>query len=232
MGHQSARTDREAINPYVSQLASRLIETATQAELKVDSTGWQLITEMLSFAASAEQRMAEQQERIEALEQLSVTDELTGIANLRGLRRALRETLSHSARHRLSGVLGFIDLDDFKDINDQYGHMVGDSLLRHVASTLGAQVRPTDSVARIAGDEFAVILTGCSEQEGVQRLRQLQRTLNATCLHSPEGRVAVQCSIGVAPFDGLTDPSALIEAADRAMYQDKENRRGAHLKVL
>ena len=110
---------KQEINPYVSRLASRLMETAADAEVKFDSTGWQLITEVLSFAASAEQRMAEQQDRISYLEQISVTDELTGILNRRGLKLELGRILAYSARHREVGVLGFIDMDDFKNINGE-----------------------------------------------------------------------------------------------------------------
>ena len=94
------------INPYVSNLASKLMKTAANADLKFDSTGWQLISEVLSFAAAAEQRMSQQMERIHYLEQLSVTDELTGIPNRRGLRQQLGRTLSSAARTLRFASLG------------------------------------------------------------------------------------------------------------------------------
>lgn len=213
------------INPYVSTLASKLMRTAANAEMKFDSSGWQLITEVLSYAAAAEQRMAEQEERISFLEHLSVTDELTGITNRRGLRSALGRTLASAARHQETGVLGFLDLDSFKMINDVYGHSAGDTVLRKVAKGLKNHVRPEDVVARIAGDEFAIILTRCSPEQGQARLRTLQQELNKTTVRVGNKTVQISCSIGIQHFDGKTDAGELIEAADQAMYDDKEARK-------
>lgn len=221
--------ERAEINPYVSNLASKLMRTAANAELKFDSNGWQLITEVLSYAAAAEQRMAEQDERISFLEQLSVTDELTGIPNRRGLRSALGKTLAAAARHNEVGVLGFLDLDSFKEINDTYGHMAGDTVLRKVAKLLKTHVRPEDTVARIAGDEFALILSRCDAEQGRARLRTLQREVNSTIVKYGSSQIKVGCSVGVQHFDGKTDPAELIEAADKAMYHDKDTRKGRHL---
>ena len=232
MIEQSAETlnNKTEINPYVSKLASKLMRTAANAEMKFDSTGWQLITEVLSFAAAAEQRMSEQQERISFLEQLSVTDELTGIPNRRGLRSALGQTLAAAGRHGESGVLAFIDLDDFKEINDVHGHMAGDAVLRFVAKSLKQHVRPSDVVARIAGDEFAVILKRCSEKQGEERVAALQKEINQGLVTYGGTKIAISCSAGVKAFDGTTDPAELIEAADRAMYNNKEERKAETLK--
>lgn len=232
MTEQSAHklNNKAEINPYVSKLASKLMKTAANAEMKFDSSGWQLITEVLSFAAAAEQRMSEQQERISALEQLSVTDELTGIPNRRGLRSALGQALSSAARHSEGGVLGFIDLDGFKAVNDTHGHTAGDTVLRHVAKALKKHVRPSDVVARISGDEFAIILTRCSSEQGQKRIRTLQKEINNSKAHYGNTVIPVKCSVGIQAFDGRTDPAELIEAADRAMYHDKQTRKGVHLR--
>jgi diguanylate cyclase (GGDEF)-like protein len=216
---------KNEINPYVSKLASRLVKTAASAEIRFDSTGWQLITEVLSYAASAEQRMAEQQERIEHLEQLSVTDELTGIRNRRGLKMSLGRLLATTARYNEEAVLGFIDLDGFKTINDTYGHSAGDMALRQVAKTLKAQTRSSDIIARIAGDEFAVVLTRCAPDQGKIRMRNLQRIINKSVITFNGVKIALECSMGIRPFSGITDPEELINAADTAMYHDKEMRR-------
>lgn len=218
------------INPYVTRLASKLIKTAANADLPVDSKGWQLITEVLSFAASAEQRLAEQQERIAYLEQLSVTDELTGIPNRRGLKHALGRILSSAARHGETGVLGFIDLDGFKAINDIHGHLAGDAVLKAVAQALKKATRPHDMIARIAGDEFAVVLTKCDTVLGMRRVRAIQAEMDAMVVTYGGVELPVGCSIGIRPFCGGTDPVDLIEAADQAMYADKQARSGRHIR--
>ncbi len=221
----SAKSKRADINPYVSTLAGKLMRTAADAELKFDSTGWQLITEVLSYAASAEQRMSEQQDRITFLEQLSVTDELTGIPNRRGLRLALGQTLAASARHRETGALGFIDLDAFKEVNDNHGHLAGDAVLRFVAKKLKSHIRPTDMVARIAGDEFAVVLTRCDAQQGHKRIKKLQESINGSMVKYGNTEIEVHCSVGSTGFDGKSDPADVIENADRSMYRDKHERQ-------
>jgi len=226
--HQRARKeDKLDINPYVSQLAGRLIQTASEAEIKFDSSGWQLVSEVLSYAAAAEQRMSAQAERIAYLEQLSATDDLTGIMNRRGLKTRLGEVLAAAARHQDEGVLGFVDLDGFKDINDRHGHLAGDAVLRHVAQLLAKLVRTTDVVARIAGDEFAIILTRCSATEGEKRVRAIQEIVNASAASFGGITIPVHCSIGVMSFNGATDPAALIDHADQAMYRDKLIRKQA-----
>ncbi|WP_262695572.1 GGDEF domain-containing protein [Kordiimonas aquimaris] len=222
---QGIKSTKADINPYVSTLAGKLMRTAADAEMKFDSNGWQLITEVLSYAAAAEQRMCEQQERISYLEQLSVTDELTGIPNRRGLRLSLGQTLAAAARHRETGVLGFIDLDRFKEINDLNGHMAGDAVLRFVAKRLKADVRPTDIVARIAGDEFAVVLTRCSAELGQKRILKLQNDINGSIVNYAGKHIEVNCSVGTTEFDGKSDPALLIENADKSMYEDKQNRQ-------
>lgn len=219
--------DDTDINPYVSTLATKLMKTAANAEMKFDSNGWQIISEVLSYAASAEQRMAEQEHRIEYLEQLSLTDELTGIANRRGLKQSLRRTLASAARHEESGVLGFLDLDDFKEVNDKYGHNAGDAVLRHVAKALKNHIRPDDIVARMAGDEFAIVLKRCSPEQGKARLETLQHNLNSSSVRYKRSKIAISCSIGVHHYNSKSSFDELINAADMAMYDNKVERKNS-----
>lgn len=174
--------------------------------------------------------MSEQRDRISYLENLSVTDELTGITNRRGLRRFIGTTLSSVNRHKETGVLGFVDLDGFKEINDTYGHIAGDAVLRHVAHLLKHTIRPSDEVARVSGDEFAIVLTRCSDEEGAERIRQIQAILNCSKINYGGVEIAIQCSVGVQPFTTATDPAKLIEKADLAMYHDKSMRKARKQK--
>lgn len=223
--HPPTGDEKTDINPYVSGLASRLMRTAAKAEIPMDSQGWQLITEVLSYAASAEQRMAEQQERISYLEHLSVTDELTGITNRRGLKNALGRIFANAARHGEPGILAFIDLDDFKGINDAYGHGVGDAVLRHVAQFLKREIRPQDLVSRVSGDEFALVLTRCNLEQGQKRLHSIQQKLNDNPVVYGGLTLAISCSVGLRAYDGASDPRELIEQADQDMYLDKQSRK-------
>ena len=218
------------VNPYVSGLAVKLMKTAQEAELKLDSVGWELITEMLSYAAAAEQRLGEQRERIAVLEDLSVTDDLTGLPNRRALRSFMARTLAGAARHKENGVIGFVDLDGFKAVNDTHGHDAGDKVLRHLSDTLRSTIRPTDMVARLAGDEFILVLTRCTEEEGAKRLRIIQKIVNEQMIVHRGKAIKLKASMGIQNYDASCDANALLSGADAAMYQDKSRRAGNHIK--
>ena len=186
-----------------------------------------LLSELLDFAAAAEQRLAEQRERIAYLESLAQSDELTGIANRRGFEQFLRTALAAARRHEEQGLVGFFDLDRFKEINDRYGHTAGDAVLRHVADLLTRAVRAFDCAARLGGDEFAVVLTRSKPLGGTRRLKALQDEINASVVRYEGTRIPVSVSLGIDVFDGEDDLRTLLFRADRAMYRDKRTRRAA-----
>src|SRR5260370_29688258 len=114
----------------------------------------------MATVAEAEERLATLQTRIEYLEGLSVTDELTGLLNRRGFLAQLDRALASARRGGPHGVLMICDLDGFKQINDRHGHLAGDEVLCQVGGLLARHVRRSDTVARLAGDEFAILLVG------------------------------------------------------------------------
>jgi len=111
-----------------------------------------------SAALSAERRIAELLDRVANLEETASTDDLTQVLNRRGFRAELERALAAAGRYGIKGMLIFIDLDGFKDVNDDHGHAAGDHILRTVACILNENVRETDYVARLGGDEFAILL--------------------------------------------------------------------------
>ncbi|MBS1191317.1 MAG: diguanylate cyclase/phosphodiesterase with sensor [Rhodocyclaceae bacterium] len=153
-------------------------------------------------------------------------DALTGVANRSLLMDRIERALRSAARHkRLVGV-AFIDLDQFKYINDALGHSVGDQLLRQVAERLSADIRGVDTVARQGGDEFVVVLSDFGDEtDAYNILRRMHESLAMP--YEVEGRVLhVTCSIGISlyPRDGA-DVDTLLRNADVAMYHVKESGR-------
>ncbi len=188
-------------------------------------TGTRSILESaLIIAAEAQQRLTAQHQRIVALEALSFTDELTGLYNRRGFDEQLERTLAVAERHGSTGVLAFIDLDDFKAINDGLGHQAGDAVLRHVAALLRENVRATDIAARIGGDEFAAILVHTGAREGRQRTDRLDRLLNASAVTRVGFEIPVRASLGAEPFGPGDDLDTLVARADAAMYRNKRSK--------
>jgi diguanylate cyclase (GGDEF)-like protein len=180
----------------------------------------------LNAAIGAEHRIAQLQQRIDQLEKLAVTDELTGLLNRRGFESQLRRTLALARRHGEPGLLVYVDLDGFKMVNDSYGHAAGDEVLKHVGRVLSDHVRATDFVGRLGGDEFAVLLPRTSSQNGARRARALRRLLNPAMIFWNGGTLTVGASFGMEAYDG--DPGRCAEAvlsrADSAMYAHKRLR--------
>ena len=131
---------------------------------------------------------------------------------------------SRDPRAQPTSVL-FVDLDDFKYVNDVFGHAAGDELLREVAARLAHATRPEDIVARLGGDEFAVILTSTSSSQASQVGRRVVRALEAPVVPR-SGTVHVGASVGVSTKTGEGGPDELVHQADVAMYAAKAHGKG------
>ncbi len=160
-------------------------------------------------------------------QEASLTDPLTSLPNTRSLFVHATRELARAERLRASLALLVLDLDDFKQINDRYGHHAGDRTLCDVARVLREAIRPYDICARYAGDEFIVILSECSEEEAVRKRDELQqKVLERGFEPRPGTRLPMSIAAGVAmfPTDGESY-EALLAAADRRMYEDKAGRK-------
>jgi diguanylate cyclase (GGDEF)-like protein len=154
-------------------------------------------------------------------------DPLTGLPNRLLLRERLEEALARLKRNGEACALLLIDLDRFKPVNDTLGHPVGDALLLKVADRLRATVRPTDTIARIGGDEFIILQTGVRDPSDIQALaRRLVDLIGRT--YMVEGHlltIGASVGVAVAPGDGTT-ADILLKNADLALYRSKTDGRG------
>ena len=156
--------------------------------------------------------------------ELSFTDPLTLVANRRQLFLRLEQELSRSVRFGDPLSLLMIDLDLFKQINDQHGHSVGDGVLRGVALALRRNVRKIDILARYGGEEFCVVLPRIGKPEAIEVAEKLRRAVAASALPGPDGGgpLRVTISVGVATLGiDADDIAALVEKADAALYEAK-----------
>jgi diguanylate cyclase (GGDEF)-like protein len=150
-------------------------------------------------------------------------DGLTGLANPRALQFQVARELARARRTSDQFSVVLLDLDDFKMINDEYGHLAGDRALQEVARVLQQTTRPYDTCIRYGGDEFVVLLSSCGRPEAEERRRRLQEAVAAIPLHADDGRkIALRVSAGasVFPDDGETY-ERLLARADRRMYRNK-----------
>ncbi len=183
---------------------------------------WQLINRIIAYAASAEQHITEQQQRIQELEALSTTDELTGLHNRRGLQEFMTRTLATARRHGEEGIVAFLDLNDFKEINDRFGHNTGDIALQKLAENIQRNLRSSDFVARIGGDEFVFVLTRTNAENGRARALAIQREISAASIPARGRKIFLKASMGVVPYTGDSSYRDLMNAADKAMYDNKK----------
>ena len=157
----------------------------------------------------------------------SLTDPLTGLPNTRFLFMHLTRELARAERLKSEVSLLVMDLDNFKGINDSHGHHVGDRALCEVARVLRTAIRPYDICVRYAGDEFIVVLSGCSADEAESKRAELQQGIDDVYFEARPGkRVQLGISVGAAVFpqDGESY-EALLATADSRMYQDKSRRK-------
>lgn len=167
-------------------------------------------------------------EKTEAeLRHLAEHDSLTGLLNRRRFRAELDQYASFSARYGGQGAVMVIDIDGLKEVNDSLGHREGDNLIRRVAEALRARVRATDIVARLSGDEFAVLMPQTDTAGALQLGEDLRAEVAEGLSPTPEAAAAT-ISVGIAMFGGKDQDAGaetILVAADQAMYRAKANGR-------
>ncbi len=187
----------------------------------------------LSAKIKSMERIAEMRHQLikisEKLETLSVTDSLTGLCNRMQFDKTLKDVIAQANRHHHMAALMFIDIDHFKEVNDSLGHPTGDSLLKEISKRLSSCIRTNDFIARIGGDEFAIILREISSIQIAEDVAK--KIINAFIpIFSIEHfNLNITSSIGVScyPSDG-DDSTELMKNADSAMYIAKQLGRNQY----
>lgn len=162
--------------------------------------------------------------RIQHLEVVARTDDKTGVLNARAFQHQVRVELARTRRHAGSMALFMVDMDGFKQINDEHGHLAGDAVLRRVARVIAAEVRRTDAVGRLGGDEFAVLLPAIDVSEALavaERIRAQIRQLPAPISR----RLSTSIGVAVYPHVAADTVENLLAAADMALYEAKRSGR-------
>ncbi len=203
--------------------AAVIAVTGIGLSLSLTMLGWFLVTGRHRALRLAD-KMTEQ------LRHMAQHDPLTGLPNRALFSDRLNQALAHARRHKGQFAVIFLDLDNFKPVNDNHGHAVGDAVLQQVSRRLQDSIRASDTVARMGGDEFVVLMPSLAHSETAldlaEKIRQAVRepcTIVGLQLH-------ITCSIGIAvyPQDG-TDEFSLTRSADEAMYRAKDNGRDSVL---
>ena len=211
--------------PLVSKL-TQFVRVTEQALPSRETDSVRQISQLAhTLVREISEHLVRQDKRIAELENLATTDGLTKVFNRRGFEERLSHELSIAKRHGVGGVLIFVDLDEFKPINDTHGHAAGDEVLKTAANLIRAQVRDTDYVGRLGGDEFAILLPRSNKRNGVRRAEDLDRKINNAYASWNGTNIQIKASCGVHMYSADAELAPLLEAADAAMYAIKQERR-------
>jgi diguanylate cyclase (GGDEF)-like protein len=159
--------------------------------------------------------------RLAHMERLADQDALVPIPNRRAFVREMSRVISYNERYDAVSSLVYLDLNDFKEINDKHGHAAGDAALMHVAKVLTENLRESDLLGRLGGDEFGVILSHTDADKAMIKGRELAQAIQATAVDFEGAQLVISASYGITMFKGGESAQDAINAADRAMYVHK-----------
>ncbi len=171
--------------------------------------------------------LEQSRKRIAHLERLADEDPLAPIANRRAFVRELSRLMSFAERYGSTGAVLYFDVNDLKRINDRHGHSAGDAALKLIAEVLRANVRESDVVGRLGGDEFGVALAQVEPSAAAEKAAFLADAIVRRPLEWDGATIPLSVSWGAYPFSGAEQADTAIEAADRAMYDVKRGKAAA-----
>ncbi len=229
----AAGTQYRFVSVAVAGTPWRLLTLAPSSQLLAPLSGpgrwlpWVVLSAFALVSAAALGLLRRLMRHKAELAHLASRDPLTGALNRRTLERAFQRMTVEALRSSSAVGVLVIDLDHFKDVNDVYGHAAGDELLCRVAETLWTTVRPSDIVARIGGDEFAVLLAGVNERQAHEVAERVVRTLDGVLCVFDAIELRAKCSVGIALAGHDDVIENVLARADGALYEAKSVGRNA-----
>jgi len=164
--------------------------------------------------------------RIAHLERLADEDAMLPIANRRAFVRELTRLISYSERYGSPGSVLYFDLNGMKAINDRFGHAAGDAVLQHFATLLVNNVRDSDVVGRLGGDEFGVILAQADHPQAEEKAQQLLDVIKTSPMDWEGNPIALSCAVGIHQFSSEQSADDALSEADASMYREKKKHYG------
>ncbi len=220
----AAAASAEAISPEHYALAR-------DAWWRMMSLTMSLLDQTQQQLEHAQSQIAVKNARLFEMERAASHDMLTDLKNRRGFQEDFAKELDRCKRGiSCGGVLVLIDMDNFKHINDTYGHMAGDAVLRLVGTTLGREVRVMDTAARLGGDEFVLLLANADKKLALTRIQKISKQLNNLSLIWDGHEIAIRASVGMKAYNAEETAETIMSEADHALYQDKRNKESRQTK--
>lgn len=206
----------------------RLYESPRESADQNDHENWwQTTNALMILLKQANSKLADAEKRLAELEELATKDDLTGLHNRRGFHEEFARELDRAVRGQSEGgLIILIDLDNFKSINDTYGHAAGDAALKLFAKALQSEVRGMDVAGRLGGDEFALLFANASKKGTASRAQALAARLNNLSLVWQGEEIAVRASLGMKVYKAGDSIQRIFADADARMYRSKRQSKG------
>jgi diguanylate cyclase len=179
------------------------------------------LTEMRTRVQEAELEVARLQEELAQTSDMVRHDSLTGVLNRKGMEEAVQSEVARARRRNAPMCMAMLDIDNFKRLNDTYGHDVGDQALVHLAQVVRETLRPQDTLARYGGEEFVIVLTDTKLDDAITVMVRVQRELTRKFFLHKNDKLLITFSCGVAELSADEEPAGAIKRADQAMYLAK-----------
>lgn len=208
----------------LNQVLSRLLED-TQVISSITQRSRTEIIEAQSKVREAEKQIYELTLQLDHINEIAHEDYLTGTLNRRGMDEALIREFNRADRFGMPLSIAMMDIDHFKQINDNMGHATGDQALAHLASVIKESLRATDVIARYGGEEFIILLPGTTEKDAISVITRAQRELTRNFFMHDNNRVLITFSAGVAERLSGEDADSIIGRTDQALYHAKKSGR-------
>jgi diguanylate cyclase (GGDEF)-like protein len=176
---------------------------------------------LLAEVDKLRREMEQVRRRLKDAEALADRDPLLPVLNRRAFVRELSRVIAYARRYKEPAGLAYFDIDNFKQVNDRWGHAAGDAALAHLTRLLAEHVRETDVIGRLGGDEFAVILARTDDRNAESKARALSVLIRERPLVLDGIEIPLSISVGAIAFDGDEDPQEALARADAAMYRAK-----------
>lgn len=224
-GKISAFATRVAEASSLEELSGLVDEIVTETR-QVEQSARSSREELQALRVTVDQANKEIVRLEQELEQASALvrhDPLTGSLNRKGLEEMLKREVSRAVRHNSKLSIAMLDVDNFKKLNDTFGHTTGDEALKHLAAVIRENIRPQDSSGRYGGEEFLLLLPDTEVHDGVKALQRLQRELTRRFFLHDNQKLLITFSAGVTELRADEAPEAAIDRADQAMYRAKRS---------
>ncbi len=217
-------SDLESLKQALEQRLEGLLQSVSNHQRQRDSSEAEVAERLQGLVrrvAEMEQEAQQFREHIEEQRQKSLLDPLTGLPNRAAWIERLELEVARRQRYGGQLLLAVLDIDHFKRINDGYGHLAGDRVLKIIAGELSKRLRKTDFIARFGGEEFVLLIPATPLAGGVQLLETLRAAIEACPFHFKGEPVTITLSAGIAEFRDGETPEAAFERADQALYRAK-----------